>query len=135
MHRVFVVLTGIALLAGCGVSNQVFAEKESEVETCRSQLNECKSFLEIRRPESIRLQEGLNSCEATRSRAAADLGICSTARDGTEANLSKATRDRHGFDRKGRAGESPFDRQHQANTVSSSEKGASSTSHTSTSRG
>lgn len=93
MQRVFVVLAAMALLAGCGVSKQLFAEKESELETCRSQLTECKSFLEICESGSIRLQEDLDSCEAARSRAAADLEACSTARAGAETNVSKANRE------------------------------------------
>lgn len=88
MRRIAVFLTLAALLAGCGVSKQVVAEKDAALEACRGQEADCRSQLDACARKASQLQDELDRCKAVGAEAASDLEACARARTAVQADLA-----------------------------------------------
>jgi len=90
MKRVIVAVTAVALLAGCGVSKQLVAEKDAALEACRRDVSACQGDRDAARSEVNRLKSELDAAKARATKAEGDLGACTTDRQRCEADLQKA---------------------------------------------
>lgn len=99
MGRRILGLAAAALVAGCGVSKQVVAEKDAALEACRKELGGCQGDLASARGEASRLQGELDAsraatarAEQARSRCEQDLGACRTDAEAVKRDAEAAKR-------------------------------------------
>jgi len=90
MKRIIVILAAAALLAGCGVSKQIVAEKDAALESCRTDLGACQGERDAARSEATRLRTDLEDAKTRAAKAEAGLSACETERQKGEADLRGA---------------------------------------------
>jgi len=93
MKRALIVVASLALLAGCGVSKQIVAEKDAALEACRKDFAACQGERDASRSEASRLKADLDAAKTRASKAEGELGTCQTDRKRVDTDLQKAAQD------------------------------------------
>ncbi|MBE0617991.1 MAG: OmpA family protein [Proteobacteria bacterium] len=93
MKRVLIAVVALALLAGCGVSKQIVAEKDAALDACRKDLAGCQTEREASGAAALRLNAELDAAGARAAKVEADLTACQLGRSNAEADLRQASQD------------------------------------------
>ncbi|RMG88987.1 MAG: hypothetical protein D6708_10555, partial [Candidatus Dadabacteria bacterium] len=81
------------LLAGCGVSKQIVAEKDAALAACQKGLEACQAQRDAARAEADRLKADLSGARAAADKAQGDLGACRKDATGLKAELDRCRAD------------------------------------------
>lgn len=93
MKRLLIILASASLLAGCGVSKQLYAEKEAALAACQTDLGTCNKDRDDARAEQEKLRSELNNARTELDKNKTGLFGCESGLKRTESELKKAQAD------------------------------------------
>lgn len=93
MKRFLIILASASLLAGCGVSKQLYAEKEAALAACQTDLGACNKDRDDAKAEQEKLRSELNNARTELDKNKTGLFGCESGLKRTESELKKAQAD------------------------------------------